>query len=100
MTMIEVNLARAMHTLKLIERMLHSNEDWSVTIGDQTRPAYFEFLDNAVVVTAHFELEFPTIAPAVVKADGEIVFVHEDRRWESGDLWFSWMLEMALPLTA
>jgi hypothetical protein len=97
--MIEINLARAMHTLRLIERMLHGSETWTITIGNVTRPASFEFLDNAVIVTADFDFEFDTIAPAVIMADGEVVWVHEERAW-TGNVWFSWMLEMALPLTA
>jgi hypothetical protein len=98
--MIEINLAKAMATLKLIERMLYSNETWTVTIGDQTKPAFFEFLDNAVVVRANgFNFDVPTIGPAVIKSNGEVVFVHAEKVF-SGSVCWSWMVEMALPLTA
>jgi hypothetical protein len=97
--MIEVNLARALATLRLIERMLHSNETWTVTIGGDTQPAIFEFFDDAITVKAMFDFDMPTLAPVIIKADDEVVFVHSEKVL-SGPVCFSWTLEMALPLTA
>jgi hypothetical protein len=97
--MIEITLAKAMHTLKLMERMLHSNDSWSVEIAGVAQPAEVEIFEDRLTLKSYFEFDLTTLAPVNIMANGEVVFVLPEQVFY-GPTWFTWTLSMALPLTA
>jgi hypothetical protein len=97
--MIEASLAKAMHALRLMERMLHSDDEWSIEIAGEVQPAVVEVHEDRLVLKSYFEFELSTLSPVNILANGEVVFVLPEQVF-CGPSWFAWKLSMGLPLTA
>lgn len=84
---LDENLARAQHTLAVVQRAVHHGENWTAVWANQSVPVTIEATDSGVTLLADFD-DAPADSDSNVVsifAESDLLLVHERDACPCGD---------------